>query len=100
MTEATFITSERFTYSDPRLAREATSQSLVCPEKRLTSHEQAVLNFLLQDMSTAEISERLAVNNLTSRVHIANVLSKLEVSTPSEAVQRAREFRHSRHSTS
>jgi DNA-binding NarL/FixJ family response regulator len=97
MTEPSFIANDRFNRSDPCLTRGISSRRLVCPEKRLTSHEQAVLNFLLQDLSTAEISERLAVNNLTSRVHIANVLSKLEVNSPSEAAQRAQEFRRVRH---
>ena len=61
-----------------RAFREPSWNRLACPHKRLTSQERLVLHLVAQDLSAAEISQRLAVNELTARVHIANLLSKLD----------------------
>jgi DNA-binding NarL/FixJ family response regulator len=45
----------------------------------LTSREWEVLELMREDLSTAEIAERLFVSPVTVRSHIAAVLHKLRV---------------------
>ncbi len=53
---------------------------------QLTAREREVLGLLVQGMSNPEIAERLVVSRATAKAHVSNILSKLGVSTRSEAV--------------
>ncbi|HKI91720.1 MAG TPA: response regulator transcription factor [Gaiellaceae bacterium] len=47
--------------------------------EKLTNREVEVLELLADDFSTAEIAQRLAIQEVTVRTHIARVLKKLRV---------------------
>jgi NarL family two-component system response regulator LiaR len=53
---------------------------------QLTAREREVLGLLVQGMSNPEIAESLVVSRATAKAHVSNILSKLGVSTRSEAV--------------
>jgi DNA-binding NarL/FixJ family response regulator len=73
----TFFTTGRSTAVDP------------FPE--LTEREHEILELIAAGRSNAEIAARLAITGKTVRNHVANVFSKLQVPSRSEAIVRARE---------
>jgi non-specific serine/threonine protein kinase len=56
------------------------------PLSALTSREKDVLRLLVEGRSNAEISERLYISHRTAQTHVANILSKLGVSSRGAAV--------------
>jgi DNA-binding NarL/FixJ family response regulator len=54
---------------------------------RLTTREWEVLEGLGQGLSTAEISERLFISNVTVRSHVSAILRKLRVPNRASAVR-------------
>ncbi|MDK8465209.1 alpha/beta fold hydrolase [Marinobacter sp. SS13-12] len=57
----------------------------------LTHRECAVLNEVAQGLSNDAIAERLAIAPKTARNHVTNICSKLNISTRSQLIVRARE---------
>lgn len=80
----------------PTLAPEAAEvlmQAARCPETRLgddlTSREREVLALMVEGLNNQQIAEKLVVGLSTAKSHVSNVLSKLGVSTRTEAVSLA-----------
>jgi two-component system, NarL family, response regulator LiaR len=80
----------------PTLAAEAAEiliQATRHPESEpgydLTEREQEVLSLLVEGLNNQQISDRLVIGLSTTKSHVSNVLSKLGVSTRTEAVSLA-----------
>jgi two-component system, NarL family, response regulator LiaR len=56
------------------------------PRYDLTEREHEVLALLVQGMSNNEIADRLVVSRSTVKFHVSSILSKLDVSSRTEAV--------------
>lgn len=56
------------------------------PDYGLTDREEEVLALLVQGLSNAEIAERLVISVATAKFHVRSILTKLEVTTRTEAV--------------
>ena len=76
----------------PTLAPEA-AQALIhaatrppAPAYDLTPREQDVLELMVKGMSNPEIADRLVIGRATAKFHVSNILSKLGVSSRTEAV--------------
>lgn len=52
----------------------------------LTERERDVLALMAQGLTNAQIAEKLIVSRATAKVHVSSILSKLSVSTRTEAV--------------
>jgi two-component system, NarL family, response regulator LiaR len=82
----------------PRLSPEA-AQVLIqdmkepsAPAYDLTDREVEILNLMVEGLANNDIAERLVVSQSTVKFHVSNVLSKLGVSSRTEAVALA--FKH------
>lgn len=75
---------ERFHGTDPRRRRLAAPGTLA---ERLTSREWEVLELLAEELSTAEIAQRLSLSRSAVRVHIAAVVRKLGAASRAAAVE-------------
>lgn len=56
------------------------------PGHDLTEREREVLQFMVEGLGNAEIAERLVVSQSTIKFHVSSILSKLGVSSRTEAV--------------
>jgi NarL family two-component system response regulator LiaR len=56
------------------------------PDYDLTPRERDVLALLIEGMTNMEIAERLSVSRSTVKVHVSNILSKLDVSSRGGAI--------------
>ena len=56
----------------------------------LTFREQEVLNLIAEGATNEQIAEKLAISIHTVKSHVRHILSKLHVSTRSEAARYAR----------
>jgi len=78
----------------PTLAPEATKALIHTATHRsppgighdLTSREREVLALMVKGLNNSDIAQRLVVSRSTVRFHVSNVLSKLQVTTRTEAV--------------
>ena len=76
----------------PTLAAEAAlvliqaSRQTTSPRIELTEREQEVLALLVEGLNNLQIAERLVVSRSTVKFHVSSILSKLGVSSRTEAV--------------
>jgi NarL family two-component system response regulator LiaR len=56
------------------------------PGHDLTEREREVLHWMVAGLNNTEISERLVVSKSTVKFHVSNILSKLQVTSRTEAV--------------
>jgi len=56
------------------------------PGHDLTERERAVLALMVEGLNNTEIAERLVVSPSTIKSHVSNILSKLGVTSRTEAV--------------
>lgn len=78
-------------------ARELLSQALGTPEvapqgRAITAREADVLRLVASGLSNVQVAERLHLSEHTVHRHVANILTKLEVSTRAAAVAKAAEL--------
>jgi NarL family two-component system response regulator LiaR len=60
-------------------------QKAVRPDYGLTAREGEVLALLAEGLTNAEIADRLVISIATAKFHVGNILSKLAVTTRTEA---------------
>lgn len=80
-------------FAQPRGAITALAGKHALPLEPLTEREIDMLRLLAQGLSNHEISERSRIALSTAKWHLKNVFAKLDVSTRTGAIARAREMR-------
>ena len=76
----------------PPLAAEAAKALITCalqpvePERGLTHREMQVLAMMAEGLNNAEIAQKIYVSRSTVKAHVSRILTKLEVSSRTEAV--------------
>jgi two-component system, NarL family, response regulator LiaR len=55
----------------------------------MTDREKEILALMVEGLSNSEIAERLIVSQSTVKFHVSNILSKLDVTSRTEAVAQA-----------
>ncbi len=68
------------------LIQTATRKSIFTPGQDLTDREREVLHLMVDGLNNTDIAEALVVSRSTVKFHVSNILSKLEVSSRTEAV--------------
>lgn len=68
------------------LIHTATRGSTFTPGQDLTEREREVLALMVQGLNNTAIAEKLVVSRSTVKFHVSNILSKLQVSSRTEAV--------------
>ena len=58
-------------------------------ELKISNREFDVLLALSEDLSNKEIAEKLFISESTTKTHVSNLLSKLQVSKRTEAIKKA-----------
>lgn len=80
-------------FAQPRGPTTLPSRKHTLPLEPLTEREIDMLRLLAQGLSNHEISERSRIALSTAKWHLKNVFAKLDVSTRTGAIARAREMR-------
>lgn len=68
------------------LIQTATRNASFTPGQDLTDREREVLRLMVDGLNNTDIAEALVVSRSTVKFHVSNILSKLEVSSRTEAV--------------
>lgn len=68
------------------LIHTATRSTTFTPGQDLTEREREVLGLMVQGMNNTAIAEEIVVSRSTVKFHVSNILSKLQVSSRTEAV--------------
>ena len=71
------------------LIHNARSSGAPAPGHDLTDREREVLALMVEGLNNTEISDKLIVSKSTVKFHVSNILSKLHVSSRTEAVAMA-----------
>lgn len=71
----------------PEIAPTVMSTSTEDTDMNLTNREWDVLHLMIEGFSNAEIAYRLSISKFTVKNHVSNILSKLNVSSRTEAVR-------------
>lgn len=89
--DACFVCAEPCTVGHPcrlDLARQALTGGVVVPPIPLTPRQTQIVGMLAGGATNEEIAARLGISPLTVRTHVANILSRLRMSTRAGAVGR------------
>ncbi len=74
-----------------RIARMVIDHHHVNPNSPLTKRETTILQLISEGKTYTQISEELFISKETSKTHIKNIYSKLQVNSKSEAIAKANE---------
>jgi LuxR family transcriptional regulator, maltose regulon positive regulatory protein len=80
-------------FTQPSIAAQVLSRKPTLPLEPLTEREIDMLRLLAQGLSNHEISEHSRIALSTAKWHLKNVFAKLDVSSRTGAIARAREMR-------
>ena len=80
-------------FAQPRVVASSSARKASAPLEPLTEREIDMLKLLAQGLSNHDISERSQIALSTAKWHLKNVFAKLDVSTRTGAIARARELR-------
>ncbi|NOZ29845.1 MAG: response regulator transcription factor [Chloroflexi bacterium] len=73
--------------------RQSRSVSITTTGKMLTPREMEVLQLIAQGASNRDIAEALVITERTVKSHVTSILSKLGVTSRTQAAAKAREMR-------